>query len=469
MPIQVPSQGDYPWAADLNAALKTLDEQTVVSGSVSGDSLILTRNNGTTVTAGNVRGPVGAAGGSDSSFASFVNNASSLTGAAINTKLATKADASALTAGLATIPGQAIKGAIAVKNSHAYDVGVFNYLRDGVANSAQDTRVVWVGDSHVSGGYSPHSEQDLVKRLAFRAGAPEVKALSTVTTNPGNTGMAWWNGGIGGSNSAGYISAALQNAITLVQPRYVFHVIGSNDAAVATPLATYRSNIQSKLTAIETALPNAINVLVHVHEASYFTPTIPWASYGEEMRTLANANPTRRVYIDANEGFAQLGMRTNRSGLMNTDGSHLNAAGNRWLADIIGTLVGIPSESDYAPRTQDIGITVNTGTYNADAYISSVSNLPAANYPRLLTVEASLHLTGASAGTEVWVSKTQPDAAIRKWRSGRSGEVQMEIRTTFYIPSGKAVQFLLAMTPQGSVTINAAAEYSRATAFIQPV
>lgn len=63
MAINLPDPGQQPWAQQLNAALAQLDAQTVISGTVTGDSLILTRNNGTTIAAGNVRGPAGAVGG----------------------------------------------------------------------------------------------------------------------------------------------------------------------------------------------------------------------------------------------------------------------------------------------------------------------------------------------------------------------------------------------------------------------
>ncbi len=42
--------------------MKSIEDNTVVSGSISGDNLILTKYNGTTITAGNVRGATGATG-----------------------------------------------------------------------------------------------------------------------------------------------------------------------------------------------------------------------------------------------------------------------------------------------------------------------------------------------------------------------------------------------------------------------
>lgn len=54
MALNLPNPGQSPWANQLNSALSTLDAQTVVSGSVIGGNLILTRNDGSTVNAGSV-------------------------------------------------------------------------------------------------------------------------------------------------------------------------------------------------------------------------------------------------------------------------------------------------------------------------------------------------------------------------------------------------------------------------------
>lgn len=59
MAINLPIPGIHPWAGALNAALSHLDEQTVVDGEIVGDDLILVRNDGTEINAGNVRGPAG--------------------------------------------------------------------------------------------------------------------------------------------------------------------------------------------------------------------------------------------------------------------------------------------------------------------------------------------------------------------------------------------------------------------------
>lgn len=90
MAIQLPDPGENDWAAELNDSLAQLDQQTVVSGSISGDNLVLRRNNGTTVTAGNVRGPAGVAGASDAAVSALVNNASSQTTQALNARLSAR-------------------------------------------------------------------------------------------------------------------------------------------------------------------------------------------------------------------------------------------------------------------------------------------------------------------------------------------------------------------------------------------
>lgn len=72
MVLSLPNPGDNPWAAALNAALDQLDAQTVVSGTILGDNLVLTKNDGTVQTAGNVRGPAGTSGASDAAVSALV-------------------------------------------------------------------------------------------------------------------------------------------------------------------------------------------------------------------------------------------------------------------------------------------------------------------------------------------------------------------------------------------------------------
>lgn len=87
MALNLPDPGQSPWATQLNSALEQLDAQTAIGGTVSGDNLILTRNNGTTINAGNVRGPAGPSGASDAAVSALVANPASSTGQALETAI----------------------------------------------------------------------------------------------------------------------------------------------------------------------------------------------------------------------------------------------------------------------------------------------------------------------------------------------------------------------------------------------
>lgn len=62
MAINLPAIGQVDWGGELNAALTTLDEQTVVDGRIEGDDLVLIANSGAETNVGSVRGVDGEPG-----------------------------------------------------------------------------------------------------------------------------------------------------------------------------------------------------------------------------------------------------------------------------------------------------------------------------------------------------------------------------------------------------------------------
>lgn len=62
MAINLPTIGQVDWGGELNSALRTLDEQTIVDARLDGTDLVLTANSGSDINVGNVQGPEGPEG-----------------------------------------------------------------------------------------------------------------------------------------------------------------------------------------------------------------------------------------------------------------------------------------------------------------------------------------------------------------------------------------------------------------------
>lgn len=95
-PLPLPEEGQLHWAAPLNESLEQLNEQTVVTGRVVGDNLVLTSADGLDHVAGNVRGPQGSQGNPGPPGTGNINSVNGSTGPNV---VLTAADVGALPVG----------------------------------------------------------------------------------------------------------------------------------------------------------------------------------------------------------------------------------------------------------------------------------------------------------------------------------------------------------------------------------
>lgn len=270
----------------------------------------------------------------------------------------------------------------------------FARMRAGVESQATKTAVVSLGDSHVT-PFLVKAGQDHIFRLALRAGmtSTAVPNLLDVTVAP-SSGMRWYRGGVGGTRAADYLDTERAAKIALIKPEYVIHEVGSNDYKYATNVGAFETSYRAAVERAEAAAPNAIQVLVG-QQNRYDDPAgDSWNAYLNRIKAIADESPTSRVYIDLPRFMAYDMGRTQRSGMFFDEGNiHLSATGHRRVADIMGKIMGIPSETDIPAIVHEMKWLDATG---GGTFASM--NSPAAAYPRWMHIEAVLYIR-TNAGT----------------------------------------------------------------------
>lgn len=411
--------------------------------------------------------------------------ATATTSATTATNAATAAAASAVNAAAAATlgdrAGQGYQNAAYLFSQMAYGADyatspLLAGLKAGVANRSQSTRVVGLGDSNMNGGNSSKPSMQWFYRLAGRAGCKALPADVSVASTAG-TGMIWYKGAAGGLTSANYAtSATTTKVINLIQPAtvsYVLHMVGTNDLTANTTPATYKANVGGAANTIETGAISSITVFILPHlRIDTIDYRATWNAYKQVLKELVAEKPTRRLFIDMDEYFKSYNMTgENGFSLFASDNLHLNDSGNKVLADIVGTVLGIPSESIVGPSNIKM-VLPGEAAYTTVTVMGQV-DIPAANFPRWVrfcgvmagwgtgsgTAEASygLYIPGTDTKIE-GISILLPDAM---------GSVP--VNGSFFLPSytATAARFY-AIVAGGTVTFSGNAAYDNVMIEVTP-
>ena len=198
----------------------------------------------------------------------------------------------------------------------------------------------------------------VTKRLAaaYPSGGAEygtVYARNPLTATHTGPGVAGYNGGIGGTTSANYLTTDVLNNIALTQPIAVFHGIGSNDWANNVNPATFETKVRAAISSIDAVITKPhVHILMQQHTRPG-TRTYAWDEYSAAMRRIAD-DAGDRVFID-------LGPAINTTdpfgedpfGFGEGDGTHLNAEGEDVLGELMARALGVPGGTGRRGYTID--------------------------------------------------------------------------------------------------------------------
>lgn len=372
------------------------------------------------------------------------------------------------------------QSAIPIKLGGVYPIDPFGFLRQGIVNVTQDTRVYVLGSSNANAGQGPYvykSDQAVFERLSYRCGLKPTMFAGGISGPVPAQGMNWVNGAIGNTTSADYFPASRKDVLNYLQPHYVIHMIGENDLFYGTTIANYRSNMTAALAYIEGNIPGAVNVLVHSHgRHDVPSPVAQWEEYGEVLRELAEIDPGKRIFINAYDYFAPLNTMTNDSSGMMFDTVHLNEMGHLHLANIIGARMGIPSESDYASANMVKNIPFD----NTNAYVNYIATgtvkevaFDEAKYPREVDIIGNMYINSSNATNDFTISVNNGTANIDVARvlPGSTGVRSLPISASLYVPPGVSgtIRVNVNIVSAGNMNVFMSETYSKIRTVFRPI
>lgn len=197
-------------------------------------------------------------------------------------------------------------------------------------------RIVLAGSSTTQGYQQPQYEQYaqlMTARIARQCPGANafkmVKKTSGTHALPSANGFHFLNVGLGGTTSANYMDTAKRNLAVNFQPKFVIHMIGSNDYQQQMAIATYKSNIEAAMNAMQ----SSYHILVHTYRREDRADTgITWAQYGQALKDIA-ANRPNATFIDASQDW-----QTKRAGAtdwLQGDKIHTTWQGAQGLAEVV--------------------------------------------------------------------------------------------------------------------------------------
>lgn len=337
-----------------------------------------------------------------------------------------------------------------------YLSGALSALRAGIANAAASTRIVTLGSSTIGGGGASRDSLAFVNRLAFRSGATGLASL----TGSGNSGsgVQWYQGAVGGGTAASYLPGGHLTRISELQPKYVIHMVGSNDAATGVSPDSYRAAVENACESIEAAVPGVVNILIHAHRRIDIGMVYDWSLYGNALSDVAASNPTRRVFVDMMRYLDVRGTNLgNRWGFVGTDGIHLTDKAHMIYANILSVLLNIPTEVDDPEVRYDL-VFPPSNNYTANADLSTV-NIPAVPYPREVVFDGVVtSVTPAAAGlaSEIQFGIGSLGNISMRCRGQEGGEASEthSLSGSFFLAPNTAATAYVRISPAAGTTMN---------------
>lgn len=212
----------------------------------------------------------------------------------------------------------------------------------------QPYRIMFMGSSTTQGYLIERNEGYVNNMLgAFLTAQPMVEAHSLVHQNSGSistptaAGFHFLNAGLGGTTSANYYGSARKTLVSGFKPTLVLHMIGSNDYQQQMGISTYKANLNSTLSDIDSRVggsQNVQHVLIQSYRRTDRSDTgITWAQYGQAMSEVA-ASRSNTSYIDTIPNFNAYGW-SDRD--LMPDRIHTTVAGYQLLARFVAQGMGL--------------------------------------------------------------------------------------------------------------------------------
>ncbi len=371
----------------------------------------------------------------------------------------------------------------------AFDDFVLDHMADyfpgpmqvwGTALRAQKTKpALWVslGSSTANGGNTANFGLSWAGRIAcyltgrgiLNGAIPDLDPAPA--TRP-TSGIHAYNGALGGTTSANYLTASKVAAIKKLQPTLITHMVGANDYGSSVAINTYKANLRNWKDQLDAASPNSVHLYIHQQGRTAAAPgSITWQQYGTAMREVADAYPNA-VFLDAGERF---GLRGGLAPHLVSDTLHMNEYGHRIMADLVAAAMGTPIP--YMENEVRKLAVPGSQTFTAEGDWLTAT-IPAAPYPRTLTLDLAVFGYGTGTketqGQEISIRATYPDngaalgdaAQIRFLNGGTSHALTYVQQPTWSIDANREVTITIHSGP--AIYLSGSGAYSRIHAKLSP-
>lgn len=236
--------------------------------------------------------------------------------------------------------------------------------------ATQPYRIMFLGSSTTQ-GYLINPNEGYVNNMlaAFMTAQPMVNSSSLVHQNTGSSvtpsqpGFHFLNAGLGGTTSANYYGTDRATLANGFKPTLVLHMIGSNDYHQQMPITTYKNNLNSVITDIDSKVggsQNVQHVLIQSYRRTDRADTgITWAQYGQAQSEVA-ASRSNTTYIDTMPMFNAYGWSDKN---LMADKIHTTVPGYELLARFVAQGMGLDDregETIWAFDAGQFGIADNT-------------------------------------------------------------------------------------------------------------
>lgn len=212
--------------------------------------------------------------------------------------------------------------------------------------------IVFAGSSTIAGTGASTTDRQfaavftamLQQAYPLRSGVaqPTYKTLAAATT-PLAVGIQGVNAGVTGTIASNFLTSTTRAQIAALAPRVIIIQVGSNDYSGGITPGTFRTNLESQLASLRTAIAApCLFVLVHQYRrGDVTTPAYAWESYGQAMSEMSAA-ATDIVYVNTQPYFDQVQVPTPDPFHLITDTVHPTDAGHAMIAEVLLRALGIP-------------------------------------------------------------------------------------------------------------------------------
>jgi lysophospholipase L1-like esterase len=231
-------------------------------------------------------------------------------------------------------------------------VNPMSKVRAAMAGRDSKTVVVaFAGSSTVAGTGATNPAQRFVNLVSdslqnrYETSKPTaVRTLAqALAAAPLGAGLHFVNAGVGGTEASNYLTATTGPQLATLNPNVIVHMVGSNDYANGTSVATFKANLSARIAQLDSGItiPH-VHIIVQAHQRRDVTGAQLWSDFGKAMQEVAAADPASRIFVDTTDEFEAIGFPTGDPlGYFSGDNVHLNNSGHMFMADIISEAIGI--------------------------------------------------------------------------------------------------------------------------------